>query len=209
MITAKVTLYRCEHCRKKKALRPMSIRRHEINCFANPNRTPYAGELSEVRGEGDFGGAVWRRHPVMAPWWPGSTGQIFTGARWLPVPGYERMPSRDGEGYADEERWPVVSLAWVEQLGSNSFPDTRPWYLRLDLLDLPQERLAEHLRTGLFLDVEERSVRIAGVTIEGDVVCVKLDEWPRRVLTFQRGAIVRLASLTDDREAAAMEAARS
>lgn len=205
MITTKVTLYRCEHCRKRKALRPQGIRRHEINCFANPNRTPYAGELSEVRGEGDFDGSAWRAHEAMPPWWPGSTGQIFTGARWVPVPGYERKPSRDGEGYGDEEWWPAVPPEWVDQLGANHLHATKPWYLRLDMLGLPQERLAEQLRAGLFLDVEGESLRIAAVTI-GDAVGVTLDERPRRVLTFQRGEIVRLASLTDDREAAAMEA---
>lgn len=204
MITTKVNLYRCEHCRKRKALRPMSIRRHEVNCFANPNRTPYPGELSEVSGEGDFDGSAWRPHDKMPPWWPGATGQIFTGARWLPVPGYARAPSRDGEGYHDDETWPAVPREWVEEIGGTRLPDTKPWYLRLDMLGLPQERLAEQLRAGLFLDVDGESLRIAAVavTLEVDVVCVKLDERPRRVLTFKRGEIVLLASLTADREAA-------
>jgi len=204
MITTKVTLYRCEHCRKRKALRPMSIRRHEVNCFANPNRTPYPGELSEVQGEGDFDGNRWVPHAVQPPWWPGSTGQIFTGARWLPVPGYERTPSRDGDGYGDDERWPPVPKEWVGELGSNSLPATKPWYLRLDLLGLPQERLAEQLRHGLFLDVDGESTPIVKVTLVGDVVHVVTGR-PYQMLTFPRGEIVRLASLTADREAA-MEA---
>lgn len=193
MIVTKVNLYRCEHCRKKKALRPAGILLHEINCFANPDRTPYPGELSQVDGEELFGAR---------PWWPGGTGQIFTGARWVALEGYQRTPSPDGDRAADPETWPAVRPGWIDRLHGNRLPDARPWYMRLEMLGLPQERRAEQLRRGLFLDLEERrSVRIAGVLCDGDAVKVRLDERPARVLTYRCGAIVPIASFTDDHDA--------
>jgi hypothetical protein len=77
------------------------------------------------------------------------------------------------------------------------------------MLGIPQERRAEQLRRGLYLDLGERgSARIAGVTVSDDAVQVTIDDSRRvggQILSYQIGEIVQLASLIADREAATGE----
>lgn len=223
MITKSVKLYRCEHCRRKKALRPAPIRRHEINCFSNPARTPYPGELAEVRGEGEmrnYGGSdalpggmdwlEWAEHDPPPAWWPGSTGQIFTGTRWVPVPGYERRRATGAHGCAggapDEETWPAVSAELVQELKGNSLENARPWYRRLEVLGIPQERFAEHLRKGDRIVVGDGSRQVERVTASGASIIVEVpgarSRYPRERLSFAPRDVVKIASYSLDMDAA-------
>ncbi len=223
MLTLTVKLYRCEHCRRKKALRSAPIRRHEINCFSNPARTPYPGELAEVRGEGKMrnygssdalpGGMDWLEwvaHDPPPPWWPGSTGQIFTGTRWVPVPGYERRPATGAHGCAggapDEEIWRTVPAQLAQELKSSSLESTRPWYRRLELLGIPQERFAEHLRKGDRIIVGDDSRLVERVTASSASIVVEVPRagwrYPYERLSFAPRDVVGIASYSLDMDAA-------
>lgn len=116
-----IQYWRCEFCRRKKAMRKSVTVKHESTCYKNPSRVPYPGELTFVGQTGKernygFDESIngtwleWVEHDQMPAWWPGDTGMMWTGQEWLTVPGYYRFPAKPGHGCAggapDEEEWP-------------------------------------------------------------------------------------------------------
>jgi hypothetical protein len=102
------------------------MEKHERHCFKNQQRTPRAGELSELRDTGRY-----EHHPEAdleisevatapwiewvpedpPPWWPGK-GKIWDGQQWVDVPHFETRPPLPGHGCpggaCDREMWPLV-----------------------------------------------------------------------------------------------------
>lgn len=118
------TTWVCEFCNRKRFMRKSRTLEHERQCFKNPNRTPYLGELTFISQLGSiknfgFDNSIndvwleWVEHKELPPWHPGEAGMIYNGAEWIKVLGYEQIPAKPGHGCAggapDDEVWPELN----------------------------------------------------------------------------------------------------
>lgn len=131
MIVKVTKVYWCEFCagrKRKKSFRRHVVARHETICFANPNRTPQPGEITQEWQSGryefehDTGVMTFIPHETMPAWWPG-VDMIYTGSKWVPIPD------------ASAEK-------------ADELQKTRPWIRRLHVLgvdhaDMPDDVAAK------------------------------------------------------------------
>ena len=120
----RVKRWGCPYCTFVRVTKCKGLLVHIKHCWKNPNREPFAGELSrhdesfEIVDYGPMGdegppGLNWLEPvEVETPkWWPGH-GYIYTGDHWAEVPGYGLVPiggahgCAGGDPYMDE--WPEV-----------------------------------------------------------------------------------------------------
>jgi len=136
MIEKKIKMYYCQFCsgrKRKKSQRRHIVARHETICFANPDRTPMPGEVTQLwqTGRDDFdfetGAYDFVPHAEMPKWWPG-VGMIYTGSKWMPVEGY----------VAKDDTWP--------QFEGVELPKIKPWARRLVVLGIEDEDMPEEVQ---------------------------------------------------------------
>lgn len=151
MICKITKVYWCEFCagrKRKKSFRRHVIARHEMICFANPNRTPQPGEITSEWQEGRYeydvetGAMDFIPHATMPAWWPG-VDMIYTGSKWVPIPG------------ADKSTWSAEKADEIQK--------TRPWIRRLHVLDISYADMPDEVAAKIREFAHEDDMREAGV----------------------------------------------
>ncbi len=135
MVEQMVKLFRCSFCsgrKRKKSFRRHVIARHETICFANPDRVPQPGEVTAQWQAGKYvwdneTGGDFVEHASMPAWWPGDSGMIYTGSKWLPIEGYE--------GSGGDESWPIFDGEQINKI--------KPWVRRLGFITVEQDDIPD------------------------------------------------------------------